>query len=221
MVDGFFLKKSLTSINQPCPISEANQVLWDSGTQEGQDLARERKRRLHYVSNVYIIKDSENPDAEGKVWLWEYGAKVFKKITDAMKPEFPDETPINPFDIYEGANFKLKIATVSGFRNYDRSEFGNPGPLTKDKKVLELIDSSLYSLKEFTDPSKYKTYDELKKRLDEVLGNSTPISTAEQMAMEDSAKPASVGAEVSNEPSEDTTEEDESAEAFFQEMANK
>lgn len=169
----WYIERSLTSIGQPDPVSEHNSYLWNTGKDEDKDLARQRKRRLHYVSNVYVVSDPANPDNEGKVFLFQYGKKIFTKIMDVMQPEFQDETPINPFDFWEGANFKLKIRQVEGYRNYDKSEFDSPSALKNgDEDELKDIYDSIHSLAEFTDPAQYKSYEVLSKKLHDVLGDS-------------------------------------------------
>lgn len=167
---GWYIEKSLTSIGQQDPISSYNTELWNSGIEANKDLARKQKRRLHYVSNVYIVKDPKHPENEGKVFLFKYGKKIFEKITQAMNPNFEDEVAIDPFDLWTGANFKLKIRKVDGYQNYDLSEFDSSGPLSDDDNELEAIWNKEYSLKELLDPKNFKTYDELKAKLDRVLG---------------------------------------------------
>ena len=153
-----------------------NSKLWNTGIEADKDMARRRKRRLHYVSNIYVVSDPESPENNGKVFLYTYGAKIFEKIMDSMQPKYEDETPINPFDLWKGANFKMKIAQVAGFRNYDRSEFGKPEPLNADDSILEDIYNKQYSLKEFTDASTFKSYSELNLKLTRVLGEDVKMS---------------------------------------------
>jgi len=182
----WYVEKSLTTIGKDDPVSEVNSKLWATGTKENQDIVRKRKRRLHYMSNIYIVSDPANPDNEGKVFLYEYGKKIFDKIMDTMQPQYADETAVNPFDLWKGANFKIKIAQVAGFRNYDRSEFGPVEALNDDDSVLEKIYGKEYSLKEFTDPSSFKAYDELKLKLTRVLGEGGQVtSTAEQIDLDE------------------------------------
>ena len=180
----WYIENSLTSIGQNDPVGELNSRLWNSGIESDKDKARTQKRRLHYVTNVYVVEDPSNPDNEGKVFLYKFGKKIFDKIMDVMQPAFQDETPINPFDFWEGANFKLKIRNVEGYRNYDKSEFANPSQLAEDDK-LEAVYDKMYSLKEFTDPSNYKTYDELKAKLMRVLGEE---ATAGAYTVKEEAK---------------------------------
>lgn len=167
----WYIENSLTSIGQPDPVSEYNTVLWNTGREEDKETVRKQKRRLHYVSNIMVISDSGNPDNEGKVFLFKFGKKIFDKIMDVMQPQFADEAPTNPFDFWEGANFKLKIRNVEGYRNYDKSEFSSPEALFDgDDEKLEAIWKKEYSLKDFTDKKDFKSYDQLKGRLDKVLG---------------------------------------------------
>lgn len=167
---GWYIENSLTTLGQKDPVSEYNSQLWNSGIEANKEVARKQKRRLSYISNIYVVEDSKNPQNEGKVFLYKFGKKIFDKINEAMNPQFDDEKAINPFDLWEGANFKLKIRNVEGYRNYDKSEFSAPGALFEDDEKLEAVWNKEYSLKEFLDPSKFKSYDELKARLDKVLG---------------------------------------------------
>jgi len=182
----WYIEKSLTSIGQPDPVSEMNSVLWNTGREEDKQTVRDRKRRLHYVSNIYVVSDPSNPENEGKVFLFQFGKKIFDKITDIMTPQFQDEEPVNPFDFWEGANFKLKIRNVEGYRNYDKSEFNSSKPLSDDDEELEAIYNKLHALSEFTDPKSYKSYAELKAKLNQVLGDdATPMTTAESISLDE------------------------------------
>ncbi len=188
----WYIERSLTSIGKQDPLSEMNTVLWNSGLDSDKELVRTRKRRLHYVSNIYIVSDPANPANEGKTFMFVYGKKIFDKLTEAMQPEFPDDTPLNPFDFWGGADFKLKIRKVEGYRNYDRSEFGEVSEfLGGDDTKLEGVYNSLYSLDEFNGESQYKTYDELKTKLARVLGTTVPRNTAESVELDEVASPAS------------------------------
>ena len=184
---GWYIENSLTTIGQKDPVSEHNSMLWNNGTDAGKEQARKQKRKLSYVSNIYVVKDPANPQNEGKVFLYKYGKKIFDKIMAAMQPEFEDETPINPFDFWQGANFKLKIKRVAGYWNYDSSEFAIQGPLLDEDDEMEAIWKKQYSLAEFLAPSQFKTYDELKTRLEAVLGkgNSRPAPVDEEVEDED------------------------------------
>ena len=189
----WFIEKSLTSIGQQDPVSEANSILWNTGTDDNKAIVRERKRRLHYVSNVLVVSDPSNPANEGKVFMYTYGKKIFDKIMDVMQPQFADEKPVNPFDFWEGANFKLKIRQVEGYRNYDKSEFSSPAPLMGgDDDQLEQLYETVYDLGEFADPAAYKTYEELSARLALVLGEQAPRTVAQTVALDTVQAPAPV-----------------------------
>ena len=170
---GWYIENSLTTMNQKDPVSELNSELWNNGTDAGKEIARKQKRKLTYAANIYVVKDPANPTNEGKVFLYKFGKKIFDKITAAMQPEFEDETPIDPFDFWQGANFKLKAKNVAGYRNYDSSEFASQGALLDDDDAMEAIWKKQYSLAELVAADQFKSYDELKKRLDYVLGNKT------------------------------------------------
>ena len=171
---GWFIENSLTTLGQKDPVSEHNSQLWNSGSDANKEIARKQKRRLSYYSNIYVISDPANPENEGRVFLYKYGKKIFDKIQEAMKPEFVDETAINPFDLWSGANFKMKIRKVEGYQNYDKSEFDKPSALFDDDDKLEKVYSQEHDLNEFTAPDKFKSYDDLKKRLVYVLGMNQP-----------------------------------------------
>jgi hypothetical protein len=181
----WYIENSLTSIGQPDPVGELNSRLWNSGIESDKDRARDQKRRLHYVVNVLIVQDPSNPSNEGKVMLYKFGKKIFDKIMDSMQPEFADESPVNPFDFWEGADFKLKIRNVEGYRNYDKSEFSSStGLYDGDEAKLEAVYNQLHDLSEFSDPKNYKTYDELKTKLSRVLGEEAVSSGAPTMRQE-------------------------------------
>ena len=171
----WFIENSLTTIGQKDPTSEYNTSLWNSGVESDKEIARKQKRKLQYYSNIYVVSDSKHPENEGKVFLFRYGKKIFDKIMAAMQPEFEDEKPINPFDFWQGANFKLKIRKVDGFWNYDKSEFEASSPLSDDDKTIERIWGEQYPLADFTAPSNFKSYNELKTRLDAVLSGKTTV----------------------------------------------
>jgi hypothetical protein len=167
---GWYIENSLTTLGQKDPVSEYNTMLWNNGTDAGKDAARKQKRKLTYIANIYVVKDPANPSNEGKVMLYKFGKKIFDKITAAMQPEFEDEEAIDPFDFWQGANFKLKAKNVAGYRNYDSSEFARQDSLLEDDDAMEAIWKKEYSLEEFTNADQFKSYDDLKKRLDYVLG---------------------------------------------------
>ena len=174
---GWYIDNSLTTLGNKDPVSEYNTKLWNSGIEANKEIARKQKRRLNYTSNVYIIKDPANPQNEGEVKLYRYGKKIFDKVNDLMNPEFEDESPVNPFDLWEGANFKMKIRKVEGFSNYDKSEFEASASLLEDDNKMEEIWKSEHSLKEIVSEDKFKPFDELKEKLDRILGLGTGFSS--------------------------------------------
>jgi len=217
---GWYIEKSRTTLGEKDPVSEMNTELWNSGVERDKDIARERKRRLHYTSNILVVSDPANPQNEGKVFLYKYGKKIFDKIQEAMQPEFADEDPINPFDFWKGANFKLKVRKVAGFINYDKSEFDSPSAIYDgDDEKLEELWKSEYALSEFTDPSTFKSYDELKRKLHEVLGSDirqtevVETSTAESTSFNDEDSPSTRNVEE--------TQEDTDALSYFEKLANE
>ena len=169
---GWYIENSLTTVNKKDPVGEVNRKLWNSGLDSDKDIARKQKRKLSYYTNIQVVRDPAHPENEGKVFLYKFGKKIYDKITAAMQPEFEDETPINPFDLWEGANFKLKICKVAGFWNYDKSEFDSPSALASDDAELEAIWKKEYSLTSFTADDQFKSYEELQTRLNEVLGTN-------------------------------------------------
>ena len=181
----WYIENSLTTLNQKDPVSEHNSQLWNASSDDNswqRKQARDQKRRLHYVANIYVVSDPKNPQNEGKVFLFKFGKKIFDKLTLAMNPEFEGDAPMNPFDLWKGANFKLRTRTVAGYPNYDQSAWDASKPLSDDDSELERIWKSEHSLKEVVAPKNFKTYDELKKRLDEVLGASaSPSSVNDQI----------------------------------------
>jgi len=183
---GWLIDNCLTTKNQQCPICEHNSALWNSGIEANKDIVRKQKRKLNYVANVYVVSDPANRDNEGKVFLFKFGKKIFDKITEAMNPQFEDESAINPFDLWKGANFKLKIRKVDGYQNYDKSEFDSSAPLSSDDDELEKIWKSEYSLNELLSDKEFKPYDALKARLDKVLGlnGEAPKTTVEKAKAE-------------------------------------
>ena len=185
---GWYIENSLTTLNQKDPVSEYNTSLWNNGTDAGKETARKQKRKLTYVANIYVVKDPANPSNEGQVFLYKFGKKIFDKLTAAMQPEFEDEEAIDPFDFWQGANFKLKAKNVAGYRNYDSSEFARQDALLDDDDAMEAIWKKEYSLAELVAPDQFKSYDELKKRLDYVLGNTTTRRAAVDEELEDESE---------------------------------
>ena len=174
---GWYIENSLTTLGGKDPVGEVNRKLWNSGRDSDKEIARKQKRKLTYYANIFVVSDKANPENEGKVFLYKFGKKIFDKVTAAMAPEFEDETPMNPFDLWEGANFKLKITNVAGYWNYDKSEFSAPAALNADDSVLEKVWKQAHSLQAFTSADNFKTYEELEERLNMVLGvTKTPAA---------------------------------------------
>jgi hypothetical protein len=179
---GWLIDDCRTTLNEKCPVCEHNTQLWNSGIEANKKIARDQKRKLTYVSNIYVVEDPKRPENNGKIFLFKYGKSIFDKINGAMHPEFEDEKPMNPFDLWKGANFKVKIRKVDGYQNYDKCEFDAPAALLDDDDALEKVWKQEYSLKELIDPSKFKSYDAIKARLDKVLGlagTTAPRTTVE------------------------------------------
>ena len=212
---GWYIENSLTTLNQKDPCSEFNTSLWNSGVESDKQIARNQKRKLAFYSNIYVVKDPANPENEGKVFLYKFGKKIFDKIMGAMQPEFEDESPLNPFDFWQGADFKVKIKKVAGYWNYDSSEFAAAAPLLKDDDALEQLWKKEYSLSEIVAADQFKTYDELKKRLESVLRlNQTTVTSPidEEAELEDLSEGRTPEA---NSPAEDD------ALSYFQKLAEE
>ena len=212
----WYIENSLTTVGQKDPVSEHNTKLWNTGLESDKETARKQKRKLQYFSNIYVVSDSKHPENEGKVFLYRYGKKIFDKLMAAMQPEFEDETPINPFDFWEGANFKLKIRKVDGYWNYDKSEFETPSALGDDS-VIESVWKKQYALKEFTASTNFKSYEELKTRLDAVLSGTVSVgNVTDTMDDEPIASP-----KVDTKPVESKQNDEDDTMDYFQKLANQ
>ena len=226
----WYIENSLTTIGEQDPVGEYNSKLWnatddDSSPQRRQ--ARAQKRRLTYISNVIVLKDPAKPENEGKVFLFKYGKKIFDKLQEVMHPQFPDEQPMNPFDLWDGANFQVKIRNVEGYRNYDKSQFSEVGPLLDDDDKLEKIWKKQHALKPFIDKSNFKTYDELKRKLTEVLGLDETFGEVpdnKPKAQKPKAVAKSEDDEIPFDPPltkpKATEDDDDESLAFFKSLAN-
>ena len=212
----WYIENSLTTLSQKDPVSEMNSAYWNSGVESDKEIARRQKRKLQYFSNIFVVSDPKNPENEGKVFLFRFGKKIFDKCMEAMQPAFEDETPVNPFDFWEGANFKLKIRKVDGYWNYDKSEFEAPSALFADDEQLEEVWKKQYALTEFTAPTNFKSYDELKKRLDTVLAGTTTVGNAADI-MEDEPV-SSVSVDTKEAPAPKVTS-DEDTMSYFEKLA--
>ena len=215
----WYIENSLTTIGQKDPVSEYNSKLWNSGVESDKEIARKQKRKLQYFSNILVVSDPKHPENEGRVFLFRYGKKIFDKMMEAMQPAFEDETPINPFDFWEGANFKLKIRKVDGFWNYDKSEFEAASPIADDESKIETIWKSQYSLAEKLDASNFKSYDELSTRFHAVISGTTTVgNVSEEMDDEPIATPV-VDTKPVESPVTSQEEEDDTMD-YFSKLAN-
>ena len=218
----WYIENSLTTFNEKDPVSEYNSSLWNNGTDAGKEQARKQKRRLSYIANIYVVKDPANPENEGQVKLYKFGKKIFDKLNEKMNPEFEDETATNPFDFWEGADLKLKIRNVEGYRNYDKSEFAEVSPLLDgDDAKLETVYDSMFSLQEFLDRKHFKTYAELQAKLDMVLGLAGATATAPSvMSAEENVVEMPVQKEASAPKIESSDSDDENL-SFFEKLAEE
>ena len=224
---GWYIENSLTTVGGKDPVSDYNRELWNSGNESDKDVVRKQKRKLSYYSNIYVVKDPTNPQNEGKVFLFKYGKKIFDKVMEAMQPEFEDETPINPFDFWQGANFKLKIVKKDGFWNYDKSEFDSLAPLLGDDDALEAIWKKEYSLAAVTAADQFKSYEDLERRLKYVLGKKPaqsryiPDSELEDESEGKYAAAEKTVAEAVSTPTPSTTvdKDEDDALSYFQKLA--
>ena len=219
---GWFIENSRTTFGEKDPVSEYNSRLWNSGIQANKDMVSQKtKRKKNFVSNILVISDPAAPENEGKVFLFRYGMKIHQKLVDAMKPEFADEEPIIPFDFWQGANFRLRQRKVAGYPNYDKSEFDSPSALFDgDEEKLKAVWEQQHALSEFVDPANYKSYDELKTRLETVLGGTQPTTTAENTALDEKVEVSSTSeAAPQRESVEPDSEED--ALSYFQRLSEE
>ena len=225
----WYIENSLTTLNEKDPVAEYNSVLWNSGTEANKDIARKQKRRLSYIANVLVVSDPKHPENEGQIKLFKFGKKIFDKIMDVMKPQFEDESPINPFDPWAGTNFKLKIRKVEGFTNYDKSEFDSVSPLFEgDDAKIEALWKTQYKLQDFLAPSNFNSYEELKAKLDLVLNANadvpsyTPSAPVRQQTVEETVP--WVAEEKSTTPTPAVSapvqeDEDDEAMSYFSKLA--
>ena len=221
----WYIENSLTTLGKSDPVSDANNELWNSGSEANKELARKRKRRLNYISNILVVKDPANPENEGKTFLFKYGKKIFDKINDVMFPAFADEQAVNPFDFWKGANFKLKIRKVEGFTNYDKSEFEGITELFEgDDDKIEAVWKAEHALQQFVDPSNFKPYEELKKKFDEIIGNTSgAVSNVTETVLDHAEKfgPAGGADDIPIEQPVSTDEKSDDAMSYFKKLAEQ
>lgn len=215
----WYIENSLTTLGKSDPVSELNTELWNSGTEANKEIARKQKRRLSYIANIYVVKDPAHPENEGKVFLFKFGKKIFDKIKDVMQPQFEDEEPINPFDFWKGANFKLKARNVEGYRNYDKSDFESSSPLAEDDE-MEKIWNREHSLQEFLDPKNFKSYEELKQKLEQVLSTATGTTPrVDNVSLEEDFEKPRPKPVAKKQQEVDLDDDDESL-SYFAKLAN-
>ena len=217
----WYIENSLTTVGQNDPVSEYNSKLWNSGVESDKEIARKQKRKLQYYSNIYVVEDPANPQNEGKVFLYRYGKKIFDKIMEAMQPAFQDESPVNPFDFWEGANFKLKLRKVDGYWNYDKSEFADPSALFDNDEEIEALWKTEYSLADFTASSNFKSYDELKTRLDAVLAGTVTVGKAEDIMEDAPVAEPKVDTPPAPQPTVLGDAGEDDAMSYFEKLANE
>ena len=217
----WYIENSLTTVGQNDPVSEYNSKLWNSGVESDKEIARKQKRKLQYYSNIYVVKDPANSQNEGKVFLYRYGKKIFDKIMEAMQPAFQDESPVNPFDFWEGANFKLKLRKVDGYWNYDKSEFADPSALFDNDEEIEALWKTECSLADFTASSNFKSYDELKTRLDAVLAGTVTVGKAEDIMEDAPVAEPKVDTPPAPQPTVLGDAGEDDAMSYFEKLANE
>ena len=222
---GWYIENSLTTLGQKDPVSEENTRLWNTGVYSDKEIARKRKRKLSYYSNILVVSDPKNPHNEGKVFLFKFGKKIFDKITEAMQPAFEDESPINPFDFWKGANFKLKLRKVDGYWNYDKSEFESVSQIKESDDEIKAVWSKQYALKPFLDPSNFKTYDELKEKLNRVISGSKNAGTVENVDLPPQINSTSAKSPEVAQPKVDTKvdldDDEDDTLSYFSKLANE
>ena len=222
---GWLIDNCLTTLNTQCPVCEHNSALWNSGIEANKEIVRKQKRKLNYIANIYVVSDPKHPENEGRVFLFKFGKKIFDKIMDKARPTYEDEKPVNVFDLWEGANFKLRMRKKDGYTNYDESSFMDPTPVSQDEQEMLKVVTSQYKLSEFLDRKNFKTYDELKRKLEEVLsGDSFSSKSAAQMAEEDdmpSAEAPKIASKPAPKIAEISDEEEDDVMSYFEKIAKE
>ena len=216
-VGGWYIENSLTTLGQKDPVSEENTRLWNTGLDSDKEIARKRKRKLSYFSNILVVSDPKHPENEGKVFLFKFGKKIFDKITEAMQPAFEDEKPMNPFDFWKGANFKLKIRKVDGYWNYDKSEFEGVSQIKENDEQIKSIWSSQHPLKPFLAPDNFKTYDELKEKLNRTITGVRSADTADKTDL----PPQNGSAAKSNSVTSTASDDEDDTLSYFSKLAEE
>jgi hypothetical protein len=165
-----------TTLGLPCPICDANSELWNTGLDSNKKIASSRKRKLSYYANIYVISDQGNPENEGKVFLYRFGRQIWDIIEEARQPQSALDEAMNPFDMWTGANLRVRVRkNEGGYDTYTSSAFESPKPLSNSDDKIKEIWLQAYPLEPEISPTLFKSYDELKTRFDEVVGNKTRI----------------------------------------------
>jgi len=218
---GWYIENCPTTIGAKCPLCEHNNKLWNSGIDANKDIVRKQKRRLTYIANILVVSDKNRPENEGKVFLWKFGKKIFDKIQEKLSPEFEDETAMNPFDFWKGANLKIKIRQVEGFRNYDKSEFEDASPIADSDEEIERIWKTAYSLKEFVAADQFKSYDELADKLNRALGAGGAVAARAKPVSDDTAPWDEPKSAAPRATAESVTPSEDDDLSFFDKLANE
>jgi len=219
----WYIENSLTTLGENDPVGELNTQLWNSGSEANKEIARKQKRKLSFIANVMIVSDPKHPENEGKVFLFKFGKKIFDKIMDKARPTFEDEKPVNVFDLWEGANFKMRMRKKDGYANYDESAFMEPSVVSEDEDKLLSIVNAQHKLSEFTDRKNFKSYDELKKKLNDVLsGDAFASKSAAEIAEED--RPVAQAPKIASKPApapRAIEEDDDDVMSYFEKIARE
>ena len=218
----WYIENSLTTLGENDPVGELNTKLWNSGSDANKKIAQAQKRKLSFIANILVVSDPKHPENEGKVFLFKFGKKIFDKIMDKARPTFEDEQPVNVFDFWEGANFKLRMRKKDGFTNYDESAFAEPSTISTDDEAILKIANSQHKLSEFLDRKNFKSYDELKRKLEEVLsGDSFASKSAAEIAEED--RPVAEAPKIASKPAPAmaSADDDEDVMSYFAKIAKE
>ena len=220
----WYIENSLTTLGENDPVGELNTTLWNSGSEANKEIARKQKRKLSFIANVLIISDPKHPENEGKVFLFKFGKKIFDKIMDKARPTFEDEKPVNVFDLWEGANFKLRMRKKDGYANYDESGFSEPVVVSDNEEKLLAIVNAQHKLSEFTDRKNFKSYDELKKKLNEVLSGDSFASKSAAEISEQEDRPVASAPKVASKPAPkmpEINDDDDDVMSYFEKIAKE
>lgn len=216
---GWYIEDSLATIDKDDPVA---QRWFKARNEKDEKLEKMLSRKVAFISNIYVIKHPSNPEDEGKVFLYQYGKKVFDMITEAQQPpEALGKEPMDPFSLWEGSNFQLRLyKNGQGWNQYDKCRFEDgQSPLLNDDKALEKIWESTYSLAGEIAPSKFKSYEDLEKKLERVLSGSDDSKDSPRARVKEDQAPRRQEAEASSHPETEAEEASEDDVDFFKKMA--